>query len=276
MNLRAWLEKAQAFLDERAIPEAAASAEFLMAETLGIGRGSALAQPARELTERQGLQFWSYVKERAKGLPVAYVLGYQPFLGLKIEVNRDALIPRPETEELVLECERLLKDHPAPKVLEIGTGTGCIAIALAQLLPRAMVFATDVSDKALALARKNALTNQVSARIRFIREDLFDDKGGPRGWADLVVSNPPYVPTAEVAGLAPEPALALDGGKDGLTVYRALIPAARKLIKPGGWLALEIGSSQGSAVAAMMEGFEGVHVRRDAQKLDRMVFGRLP
>lgn len=278
MNAGAWLDKAEAFLDERGVPEPRASAEFLLAEVLGVGRASALARAAQELSERQGHHFWTWVKERGKRLPLAYIIGHQPFLGLKIDVTPDSLIPRPETEELVLECERLMKPVAAPKIVDLGTGTGCIAIALAQLLPQATVFATDVSDKALALAQRNALAHHVSGRVRFLREDLFGDKPGPRGWADLVVSNPPYIPSKDVDRLEPEvlkePRLALDGGPDGLDAIRAIVPAALKLLKPGGLLALELGEKQGPAVAKLMQGYSGVHLRRDAQGQERFVFGR--
>lgn len=284
MTSAEWLRKAEEFLDERGVPEARASAEFLMAEALGAGRGAALAQPGRALDAKQAFHFWDMIKERGRRVPLAYILGWQPFLSLRIEVNRDGLIPRPETEELVLECERLVKagGSPAPKILEFGTGTGCVAIALAQLLPNATVFATDISDKALKLAEKNAIAHHCARRIRFVREDLFSDKTGLRGWADLVVSNPPYIPTKDLDRLEPEvkmePRLALDGGKDGLDAIRAVVAGAPKQLKPGGWLALEIGAKQGPAVAKLLHaaGLQGVLVKKDAQGLDRVALGRLP
>lgn len=279
MIATSWLEKAEALLLSKRVPEARASAEFLLASALGVGRAAAVLDGGRRLSDAQRRKFWSWVEQRARRKPLAYVLGSQPFLGLDIEVSPDVLIPRPETEELVLECERLLKDRSAPRVLEIGTGTGCVAIALAQLCPKAVIFATDVSDKALALAQKNALAHHVGQRVRFIREDLFSDRPGPGGWADLLVSNPPYIPTRELAELEAElrwePVLALDGGRDGLDAIRAVVRSSARLLKPGGCLALEIGSEQGPAVARLLaEGFEGVHVRRDASGLDRIAIGR--
>lgn len=283
MNVAGWLAKGEAQLTERGVPEAKASAEFLMAEMLGVGRGAALLRGAQELTGKQEHHYATWIRERAKRLPLAYIVGHQPFLGIKIDVTRDSLIPRPETEELVLECERLVKalKVPAPKVLEIGTGTGCVAIALAQLLPQATVFATDVSDKALELARKNALAHHVSNRIRFVSEDLFSEKPGLRGWADLLVSNPPYIPTKDLDKLEPEvkfePRLALDGGKDGLDAIRAIVKAAPTMLKPGGYLALEIETRQGPAVAALLgaAGFTGVHVKKDASGHDRIAVGKM-
>jgi release factor glutamine methyltransferase len=265
------------------VPEAKASAEFLMAEMLGVGRGAALLRGAQTLTEKQGHHYATWIKERSKRLPIAYILGHQPFLGLEIAVTRDSLIPRPETEELVLECERLAKalKVPAPKILEIGTGTGCVAIALAQLLPQATIFATDVSGQALELARKNALAHHVSNRVRFVSEDLFSDRPGLRGWADLLVSNPPYIPTGDLDGLEPEvkfePRLALDGGKDGLDAIRAIVSAAPKMLKPGGYLALEIEARQGPAVAKLLNaaGLAGVLIKKDASGRDRFALGKM-
>jgi len=284
MNVAGWLSKGEAYLSAHDVPEAKATAEFMMAEVLGVGRAHALSRPHQELTEKQSRHFETMMKERGKRIPLAYIIGDQPFLGLKIAVTRDSLIPRPETEELVLECERLLKFGAlsAPKILEVGTGTGCVAIALSILLPKATVFATDVSDKALELARKNALAHHVSNRIRFVREDLFSNKEGLRGWADILVSNPPYIPTKDLDSLEPEvqrePRLALDGGKDGLDALRAIIAAAPRMLKPGGFIALEMEHRQGPAVSKLLHaaGFTGVAIKKDAQGLDRFAIGRLP
>lgn len=283
MNVAAWLAKAESFLEEREVPEARASAEFLLGDVLGVGRASAASRGTQDLSEKQGYRFWRHVKERGRRLPIAYILGWQPFLGLRIEVTRDSLIPRPETEELVIECERLLQaaKTPAPKIVEIGTGTGCVAIALAQLIPSATMFATDVSDQALALAQKNAISLHSHQRIRFVREDLFSGRPGLRGWADLLVSNPPYIPTADLDDLEPEvlmePRLALDGGKDGLVALRAIVAVAPKMLKPGGFLALEIEARQGPAVSKLLHaaGFEGVLIKKDASGRDRIAVGRM-
>ncbi|HEX4046808.1 MAG TPA: peptide chain release factor N(5)-glutamine methyltransferase [Elusimicrobiota bacterium] len=284
MNVAAALERGDAYLVERGVPEAKASVEFMLAEILGVGRGQVHLRASQELTEKQGHHFQTWLKERGRRVPLAYITGHQPFLGIDIAVTRDSLIPRPETEELVLECERLLRSAKlaAPKILEVGTGTGCVAIALAQLLPQATVFATDVSDKALDLARKNALSHHVSTRIRFVREDLFSGREGLRGWADILVSNPPYIPTKDLDALEPEvkcePRLALDGGKDGLDAVRAIVASAPKLLKPGGFIALEMEQRQGPAVSKLLHaaGFTGVAIKKDAQGLDRFAIGRLP
>jgi release factor glutamine methyltransferase len=277
MTASEWLAKGEKFLAERGVPEPRPSAEFLLAETLGVGRGAAVAGAGRLLTEKQSFHFWEMIKARGKRRPLAHILGKQPFLGLDIAVTPDVLIPRPETEELVLECERLVKGLglPSPKIVDLGTGSGCIAIALAQLLPNAVVFATDISDKALRLAEKNAIAHHVGRRVRFVREDLFSEKQNLRGWADLVVSNPPYIPSKEVDALEPEvlmePRLALDGGKDGLDAIRAVALASTKLLKSGGLLALEFGTGQGPSVTRLLTeaGYKHVVLKRDAQGVER-------
>jgi len=284
MNVGEALRKGESYLTDRGVPEPKANAEFLMAEMLGVGRLTAVTQGTRELTAKEGHQYLDWLKWRGKRIPIAYILGHQPFLGIKIEVTRDSLVPRPETEELVIECERLVKASGAasPKILEIGTGTGCIAIALAQLLPSATIFATDLSKQALDLAQKNAIAHHVGNRIRFVREDLFSDKQGLRGWADLMVSNPPYIPTKDLDGLEPEvlkePRMALDGGKDGLDAIRAITAMAPKMLKPGGVLAMEIGSKQGPAVTKLFAaaGLKSIVIKKDAQGLERFAIGALP
>jgi release factor glutamine methyltransferase len=192
------------------------------------------------------------------------------------------LIPRPETEELVERCVALMAGRPAPvHVVEIGTGTGCVAIALASKLPDSVVYATEISREAMRLAEKNAMAHHMARRIRFIQEDLFKEGSAPKRWADLVVSNPPYIPSAEVPKLAPEvlrePQLALDGGKDGLDAVRAIVSSAPRFLKPGGWLALEIGHDQGPRVQRLLSGagFSSSAVKKDLQGHDRVATAQL-
>ncbi|MBI3552593.1 MAG: peptide chain release factor N(5)-glutamine methyltransferase [Elusimicrobia bacterium] len=283
MTVAAWLEKAVAHFSARSVPEPEANAEFLMAHVLKSGRAEARAQGSRALPEKQGSHFWHLVQERGRRIPLAYVLGSQPFCGLDIEVTPQTLIPRPETEELVERCLALMKNQPRqdPHVLEIGTGTGCVAIALAAGLPDAIVYATEISREAMRLAEKNAMRNHMARRIRFIQEDLFKAGAAPKRWADLVVSNPPYIPTARIGKLAPEvlrePRLALDGGKDGLDAVRAITASAPRFLKPGGFLALEIGSDQGAAVLKLFSqsGFAEGAVSKDLQGLDRIATAKM-
>lgn len=275
-----WLARAEAFLAEKGVPEASANAEFLLAEALEVGRGRARAEGMRVLTKRQALRFWETVKTRGRRIPLAYVLGWQPFAGCRIEVNASVLVPRPETEELVelaaREVEGLAR-RPA-HVVDVGTGSGCVAIALAKRLPDAVVYATDVSPAALRLAAANAMLNHVSRQVKVLREDLFKPHAGAP-WADVAVSNPPYIPSAEVDRLEPEvrkePRLALDGGKDGLRHIRAIAEDARRLVKPGGRVLLEFGAGQAPDVRALLlkGGLSEVRIGKDAQGLERFAIG---
>jgi release factor glutamine methyltransferase len=282
MDASGWLAKSEAFLASRGVAETAANAEFLLAAVLKMNRGALKLQGLRALTEKQGLHFWDLVKKRGRRLPLAYVLGNQPFMGLDIEVTADALVPRPETEELVEEAARLLHSagRKAPHILEVGTGTGCVSVALAKRFPEALVIATDISAAVLRLALRNAEKHGCAQRIRFMQEDLHRHEAGRGVWADLVISNPPYIPSGVVPTLEPEvlkePRLALDGGLDGLDALRAIIADAPRHLKPGAFLVLEIGFDQGSLVAALLKtrGFKEISVRPDAQGHERIAVGR--
>jgi release factor glutamine methyltransferase len=278
-----WLASAEDLFKSKGVPEPAANAEFIMAAALKCGRAEVLLHANRALTVKQGNSFWHLAERRARRLPLAYVLGSQPFMGLDIEVDEGALVPRPETEELVAEAARLLQSRAQEPLhfLEIGTGTGCISVALAKLFPRATIYATEISAEAFKLAQKNAERHHKGLQIRFIREDLFKPDAGRQSWADLVISNPPYIPTKEIDRLEPEvlkePRMALDGGRDGLSALRAIIADAPRYLKPGGLLALEMGSAQGAAVTALMEkaGFSRIAIKKDAQGHDRIAIGFL-
>ena len=277
-----WLADAVSYLERRGVPEAPANAEFIMAAVLKTRRNEVKLGSAHPLRETQGFHFWELVAERGERVPLAYVLGTQDFMGLEIAVTPDVLVPRPETEELVAQAQLRLGalGVPSPVVLEIGTGSGCIAIALAKTFPAAVVYATEASPAALALAQKNAEAHGLGRRIRFIDEDIFKPAAASAGWVDLLISNPPYIPSAEVASLEPEvrrePALALDGGPDGLDAVRAIAAQASLRLKRGGCLLLEIGCTQGAAVRDILSrsGGQEVEIRKDLQGLDRIAAAR--
>ncbi|HLD41134.1 MAG TPA: peptide chain release factor N(5)-glutamine methyltransferase [Candidatus Omnitrophota bacterium] len=202
------------------------------------------------LTKEQEERLAYYLSLRAKGKPLQYILGETDFFGLRFKVDTRALIPRPETEILVDAVIKQFTSHKSQvtsqvKILDVGTGSGCIAVSLAKSLPDARVTALDISCQALELARENALINGVSERINFIQSDLFPPG---EGGFDIIVSNPPYVFSQEIDKLSPEvrsePRLALDGGNEGLDFYRRIIPLAGGFLKNGGFLALEIGFQQ--------------------------------
>jgi release factor glutamine methyltransferase len=210
---------------------------------------------------------------------VQYLLGYREFFLLQLEVTPAVLIPRPETEVLVTEALNRIKSREAPRVLDVGTGSGCIAIAIAHRHKSAQVAASDISGEALDVARRNAARHQLAERIRFVHGDLFDPLGDDL--FDLIVSNPPYISAPEFEKLAPqvrefEPKPALDGGPDGFSIFDRLIPAALSRLVPGGVLALEIGSCQEDGVRQRLidVGLKPAPTIRDGQRLPRVVLSQ--
>jgi len=223
--------------------------------------------PADALT-----RYHEVLDKRLTHLPVQYITGESCFCGLDFKVNRNVLIPRPETELL---AEAVFTSCTGKSVLDMCTGSGCIAVTVAKLGKPALVTASDVSEKALEVARENAAKNE--AEVRFVQGDLFESVIGER--FDIIVSNPPYIASAEVDTLMPdvkdfEPRLALDGMEDGLYFYRKIAKEAAEHLNPQGRLMLEIGNDQGESVPALLEenGFTDITVKKDYSGLDRMVF----
>ncbi len=279
-----WLDKADDYLGRRGVPETRANAEFLLSEVLGVGRSQTVLSGDRELSWKQGSHFWELVKARGKRLPLAYVIGTQPFCGLDIKVMPSVLVPRPETEGLVEEAVKIAESKfPLSAnlhIVDVGTGSGCIALALASKLPKSMIYATDLSDAALKLAEENAAKLGLNTRIRFLREDLFKPHAAGSPWADIVVSNPPYIPSAELDKLSPEvhqePIMALDGGESGLEAIKAIAADAPRVLKPGGYLLMEFMMGQGLEVKRQLEhiGFEDIRLEKDLQGVERIVVAR--
>lgn len=240
-------------------------------------------------------RYFELLKKRAGGYPLQYITGEQEFMSLVFEVTPDVLIPRQETEllvETVLErCRDMALDKdggsgPAPaghrqpiRVLDMCTGSGCIAVSLAKYLQDCLVTAVDISPAALAVAARNAERHGVSGRVRFIRSDLFGSV--PAEKYDVLVSNPPYVRTEDLERLQPEvrlfePLPALDGGSDGLRFYREIIRRAPGYLRPGGMLAFETGYDQAKAVARLMGSggmFSDIEIYRDLSGIERVVAG---
>jgi len=221
------------------------------------------------------------VQRRLAGEPIQYITGQAEFYGLPFSVNRDVLIPRPETEHAVEKALELAARFRAPRVLDVGTGSGAIAVALATRLPEARITATDLSTAALAVARTNASRNGVAGRIRFLDGDLLVPVAGEE--FDIVISNPPYIAPTEQAALAVEvrefePALALFAGEDGLGIYRRLIPQAFAGLISGGFAVLEIGYGQDGAVRALLAqaGFAEIGFTADLQGIARVAAARRP
>ena len=226
-------------------------AEVLLGHVMGLSRTALLAHPERPVTPDQESRFTELTARRAAHYPLPYLTGRVEFYGLDLSVTPEVLIPRPETELLV---DMALARQPA-SVVDVGTGSGCVAIALAVHLPRSLIYAIDISAAALAVARRNAERHGVAGRVQLMAADLLAPR--PR-LVDLIVSNPPYVAADEWATLQVsvrdfEPRLGLDGGPDGLTVIQRLLSEAPAVLRPGGVMLVEIGASQGDAVSYLAE-----------------------
>lgn len=256
------------------------NAEVLLMHTLGCDRAYLYAHPERELTEDEMTRYDEHLSERSRGVPSQYITGHQEFYGLDFIVGPGVLIPRPETEHLVEEVLDITNNiPPGPHIVDVGTGSGAIAIVIAHELPDAYVYATDISEEALEIARANATRLQVDDDIEFCRTDLLE--GYPDEKFDIVVSNPPYVGESEHDKVQLEvrkfePHLAVFGGHEGLDIYRRLIPQAQRVLRPGRWLAMEIGYSQEAQVVALLDGWEEVRSVPDLQGIPRVIVARKP
>jgi release factor glutamine methyltransferase len=256
-------------------------AELLLAYALGWPRARLLAERAHVPAPEQAASFAAMVARRAAQEPVAYIVGHKEFYGLDFFVDQRVLVPRPETEllvELALAAASRLTPHASRLLIaDIGTGSGAIAVALAAHLPEATVYATDLSADALAVAARNVERHGLAGRVRLLHGDLLAPLPAPVG---LLVSNPPYTVLAEVEPnvLAHEPHLALEGGPDGAAVYRRLLAAAPRYLRPGGALLLEIGAWQSELVAGLLREAlpsASVTVHQDLAGRDRVVVGEL-
>lgn len=230
-------------------------ADLLLAEVLGVERHVLYMETDRRLTPGEQQRFSEFLDRRQAGENMAYILGRKEFYSLTFAVSRAVLIPRPETEVLVDLARERLRDSAAPRVLEVGTGSGCLPITLAVHATDARFTASDLSPEALEVARRNAETHGVSNRIRFVQADGFGGLCGEEPF-DLILSNPPYIRTAEISTLDAgirryEPRLALDGGEDGLAFYRREIPNLPPHLKPAATVLFEIGRDQADAVSGL-------------------------
>jgi release factor glutamine methyltransferase len=261
-------------------PTALPDAAVLLMHTLGLERATLIAHPERTLDREQQAAYQRLLERRLRFEPIQYILGHAEFYGLRLCVTPAVLIPRPETELLVeAVLNRLPHDQPQ-RIVDIGTGSGAIAIALTHTFPQASVTALDLSPEALAIAGENASTHSLAGRIRLLQSDLLGTIAGEEPF-DAIVSNPPYVPTEDASTLHPqvrdhEPSLALYAGVDGLEVHRRLIPQAFALLKPNGLLALEIGHGQRDAIAELLAGWNDVEFLDDLRQIPRVALARRP
>lgn len=251
------IQRSADFLGRQGVDSARLQSELLLAHALQVPRLKLYLDFERALSPAELETVRRFIKRRAKREPLQHIIGFTSFCGLEITVNSDVLIPRPETELLAERAWQFLnsfsiKNSAPPKALDFGTGSGCLAIALAVKCPRAQLAALDVSPAALKVARQNADRHHVAERIQFIEGDGFGALPSNMR-LDLIVSNPPYIAAAEIEKLAPEvrqydPRIALDGGQDGLNFYELFANRAAALLGPGGKIMLEFGDGQKEGV----------------------------
>lgn len=246
------LEWTREYLQRKGVENARREAEWMLCAATGLDRMGLYLNFEKPLNEVELATYRTMIARRGKREPLQHILGTEEFFGLDFEVTPDVLIPRHDSETLVQEA--LSRRPNARAVLDIGTGSGCLAIALAKNLPDAAVTAVDISEAALTVAERNAERNRV--RVRFLHGSLLEPVRGEL--FDLIVSNPPYIPTDAISSLEPEvrdfdPLSALDGGDDGLDFYRKLIPAAAAHFAVAGWLLVEVGAGQAPDVARIFK-----------------------
>lgn len=282
MRLREVLTSAIDELEEETVGSPRLNAEVLLMFTLGVERSYLYAHPERELTEEEVSRYEAVLDQRAQGIPTQYITGHQEFWGLDLIVTPAVLIPRPETEHLVEATLELIREHEIekPHLVDVGTGSGCLALALAHDLPAADITGVDLSKDALEIAGANAARLELDRRVRFAESDLLSIFPAQPTF-DFVVSNPPYVGEGEEDKVQREvkkyePHLAVFAGDDGLDAIRKLIPQAYERLKPGGWLLMEIGYTQSEAVLALLHGWIETRAIPDLQGIPRVVVGRKP
>lgn len=274
MTLEQALITGKEVLERAGIGEFALDAWYLLEYAADIDRSYYYLHYQDELEEDLKQEYEALLKKRAEHVPLQYITGEQEFMGLPFKVNTNVLIPRQDTELLVETAKGLVQ--PGMRVLDLCTGSGCVIISLKHFVPEIEAYGSDISKQALLVAKENAKRNDLA--VEWARSDLFQNLTGTY---DVILSNPPYIPTGDIEGLMPEvrdfePRMALDGNEDGLEFYRKILKESRAFLNPGGYLLFEIGYNQGEAVSAMMKaaGFVQVRVIRDLSGLNRVVCGR--
>ena len=268
--------EAQTRLENAGSDEPQANAQWLLACALGVSRTWVLANGTAEIPADKYEQFQQMLARKEAGEPLSHIVGTQPFCGLDIRVTPDVLTPRPETEELVELAAAAFERRGRYEFVDMCTGSGCIAVALAHKFPNAVVLAVDKSEVALKVAQENIRAHHFENRIQLLQSDIWENVMGA---FDLIISNPPYIPTADLAGLTREvqhePRLALDGGEDGYAVTRPLCAAADGYLKPGGLLALELCDGQAWPLArGLAEIGWKAEVKKDIFNIERFVLAR--
>ncbi len=278
MQLKQTLASAISRLNADHVPSARLNAELLLMFILNCDRAYLYAHPERELTRDEQSQYAAALVERARGVPTQYITGHQEFWGMDLIVTPAVLIPRPETEHVIESVMDRVGRAPAPsellRISDVGTGSGCIALALAKELPQVEILATDISAAALEIARANAARHQLESRIQFREADLL--AGFENDAFDFIVSNPPYVGESEEDQVQLEvrkfePRGAVFAGPTGMEVIMRLVPQARAALKPGGWLVMEISGAISEKVQRLLQHWNDVRIQPDLQSIPRVV-----
>jgi release factor glutamine methyltransferase len=286
VRLKAELLSAGERLTEANVPSPRRNAELLLMFTLGCDRAYLYAHPERDLTRDEIRRYHAALSERSRGVPAQYITGHQEFWGMDLLVTPAVLIPRPETEHVVETVLQLVhretaggEEHPAAALcmVDVGTGSGCIALALAKELPETEMHATDISSAALEIARVNAARHQLESRIRFHRGDLLE--GLEEYTFDLIVSNPPYVGEAEEDQVQLEvrkfePRSAVFAGHSGTETIARLVPQSGARLRVGGWLVMEISGTIVDATNRLLTGWQDIRIVKDLQDIPRVVAAR--
>lgn len=269
------------FLKGNNIEQYALDAELIMMFIMGFTKVELFTKNDAELSDNAYEDYRNLLEKRAKGVPLQYITGECEFMSLPFIVNENVLVPRPDTETLVEKILECIKSNDIKTVMDIGTGTGCIPISLIHY-GDIDAYAVDISIDAIEIAIKNAKRNNVEDKICFINSNLFESVPEELyGKIDVIVSNPPYIPTGDLKGLMREvrdnePIIALDGGKDGLYFYKRIVSECGDILKSKGYLFFEIGYNQGDSVSSLMvqNGFENIEVIKDLYGNDRVVCGK--
>ena len=270
-------QKGRTILTEHQIEDAAVDAWLLMEFVTGMSRTRFFVDGMSQMKSEEEERYFQLIEKRAGRIPLQHLTGVQEFMGFEFMVNEHVLVPRQDTELLVLEAEKQLRSSSGEnlEVLDMCTGSGCIAISLKARNPQIQCIAADISEKALEMAKKNA--EKMQSEIVFVHTDMFSNITGT---FDMIVSNPPYIPTKVIESLEEEvrlydPISALDGKEDGLYFYRILAKESPRFLKDGGWIYMEIGHDQSASVEALLKeaGFEEIRTEKDLAGLDRVVCG---
>lgn len=274
MTYREAVEFGTKSLADAGVPDAALDAWYLLQMVCKIERSYYYVHGEEDITQDAQKEYEIAVQKRAEHIPLQYIVGEQEFMGLRFKVNSNVLIPRQDTETLVEQVLKIVK--PGMKVLDLCTGSGCVLISVLKNAPELTGMGSDISKTALLVAKENAKLHEVDAE--WVRSDLFDNITET---FDVVMANPPYIPTGEILSLMPEvrdfePENALDGGADGLDFYRKIAGQVKDYLNPGGYVYMEIGYDQGEAVSELMRnaGFTEVEVIKDLARNDRVVKGK--